>query len=48
MIKLNLLSFMLALSGVFTAQDYHFSQFDKSLMVLNPAAVGDFDGYGIG
>ena len=45
MCKLKLLSFILALSGFFTAQDYHFSQFDKSLMVLNPAAVGDFDGF---
>jgi type IX secretion system PorP/SprF family membrane protein len=27
------------------AQDFHFTQFDRSLMLLNPSLVGNFDGF---
>lgn len=33
------------ISSHLVAQDYHFSQFDKVLMVLNPATVGNFEGF---
>jgi len=40
------LGFLFALvSSHLVAQDYHFSQFDKVLMVLNPATVGNFEGF---
>lgn len=38
------LSFSLLYCAAFS-QDYHFSQFDKALVLLNPATVGDFDGF---
>ncbi len=30
---------------VLVAQDYHFTQYDKSLMITNPATVGNFEGF---
>lgn len=35
---------LMALGNVF-AQDYHFTQYDKCLMLLNPSTVGNFDGF---
>ena len=32
-------------SGHFVGQDYHFSQYEKTLMILNPATVGNFEGF---
>ena len=28
-----------------TAQDYHFTQYDRAMLLLNPSAAGNFDGF---
>ena len=35
----------LLISGIASAQDYHFSQIDKMMPLINPATTSNFDGF---